>query len=151
MLRAVIDSNILVSSFISPLSYPREIEKRWRNEQFALITSPQIIEEIRQVLYLPRIKQRYKLSESDIRAFILAITYKASCTAGRFILSGVAPDPGDDKIISCAVEGQADFIVTGDKKFLRFEEYQKIRIIDAESFIQILDSRFETLQSDANH
>jgi len=46
---------------------------------------------------------------------------------------------GDDKIISCAVEAQADFIVTGDKNFLRLEEYQKIRIINAESFIKILD------------
>ena len=82
MLRAVVDTNILVSGFISPLSYPREIEKRWRNGQFELITSPPIIEEIRRVLYLPRIKQKYRLSESDIRAFILAITYKANCTAG---------------------------------------------------------------------
>ena len=139
MLRAVVDTNILVSGFISPLSYPREIEKRWRNEQFALFTSPQIIDEIRRVLYLPRIKQKYSLSESDIRAFILAITYKASCTAGSLILSGVAPDPGDDKIISCAVEAQADFIVTGDKKFQRLEEYQGIRIVNAESFIKILD------------
>ena len=139
MIRAVVDTNILVSGFISPLSYPREIEKRWRKEQFTLITSPHIIDEIVRVLYLPRIKQKYKLSGSDIRAFILAITYKASCTAGSFMLSGVAPDPGDDKVISCAVEGQADFIVTGDKKFQRLEAYQKIRIINAESFIKILD------------
>jgi len=139
MIRAVVDTNILVSGFISPRSYPREIENRWRKEQFALITSPQIIDEINRVLHLPRIKQKYKLSESDIYAFILAITYKTSCTTGRIILSGVAPDPGDDKIISCAVEAQADFIVTGDKNFLRLEEYQKIRIINAESFIKILD------------
>jgi len=140
MLRAVIDTNILVSGFISPLSYPREIEKRWRNEQFILITSPQIIDEINRVLYLPKIKQRYKLSESDIHAFILAITFKASCTAGTITLSGVAPDPGDDKIISCAVEAQADFIVTGDKKFQRLEAYQKIRIVNAAYFINILDN-----------
>jgi uncharacterized protein len=139
MLRAVVDTNILVSGFISPLSYPREIEKRWRNAQFALFTSPQIIDEISRVLYRPRIKRKYDLSESDIRAFILAITYKASCTADKIILSGVAPDPGDDKIISCAVEAQADFIVTGDKKLLRLEEYQKIQLINTESFIKILD------------
>ncbi len=140
MLQAVIDTNLLVSGFISPLSYPREIEKRWRNEQFVLIASPQIIDEINRVLYLPRIKQRYKLSESDIHAFILAITFKASCTADKIVLSGVAPDPGDDKIISCAVEAKADFIVTGDKTFQRLKAYRKIRIVDAASFINILDN-----------
>jgi putative PIN family toxin of toxin-antitoxin system len=139
MLRAVLDTNILVSGFISPLSYPREIGKRWREEQFTLITSPQIIDEIVRVLYLPRIKEKYKLSESDIRAFILAVNYKARCTAGLTLLSGVAPDPGDDKIFSCAVEGQADFIVTGDKKLLQVEVFQSIRIINAEVFIKILD------------
>jgi len=138
MLRVVVDTNILVSGFISPLSYPREIEKRWRNGQFELVTSAQIIEEIGRVLYLPRIKQKYRLSEADIRAFILAITYKANCTAGNLILSGVAPDPGDDKIFSCAIEGHAAFIVTGDKKLQQVELFRSIRIINAEAFIKIL-------------
>lgn len=100
MLRVVVDTNILVSGFISPLSYPREIEKRWRNGQFELVTSAQIIEEIGRVLYLPRIKQKYRLSEADIRAFILAITYKANCTAGNLMLEASfikildgSPDP----------------------------------------------------------
>lgn len=62
-------------------------------------------------------------------------------SAGRLVLKGVAPDPGDDKIISCAVEAQADFIVTGDKGLQQLGEYQGIKIIDAESFTRILDGR----------
>jgi len=34
MLRVVVDTNLLVSGFISPFSYPREIERHWRKEEF---------------------------------------------------------------------------------------------------------------------
>ena len=138
MLRAVIDTNLLVSGFISPFSYPREIERRWRKGEFILVTSFGVIEEVNRVLYLPRIQQKYHLTEPDIQAFILTLTHQADCVAGKVVLKGVTPDPGDDKVISCAVEGQADLIVTGDKRLQQLGEYQGIRIINAESFIRVL-------------
>jgi len=139
MLKAVVDTNVLISSFISPLGSPREIERRWRNREFMLIASPAIIEEVNRVLHLPRIQQKYHLTESDIQAFVLALAHQACYVAGRLVLNDVAPDPGDDKIISCAVEGQADFIVTGDKRLQELGEYKGIRIVNAESFIGILE------------
>ena len=139
MHRAVIDTNILVSGFISPLSHPWEIENRWRKGEFILITSLLIIDEINRVLHLTRIQHKYHISEPDIQAFILALMYHTYCSAGRLVLKGVAPDPGDDKIISCAVEAMADFIVTGDKKLREIKAYRGIRIINAESFVKILD------------
>jgi hypothetical protein len=138
MLRAVVDTNLLVSGFISPFSYPREIERCWRKGEFVLVTSFGIIEEVNRVLHLPRIQQKYHLTESDIQAFVLTLTHQVDCVAGKVILKGVAPDPGDDKVISCAVEAQADFIVTGDKELQQLGACQGIRIISAESFIKIL-------------
>ena len=98
------------------MSYYREIEKRWRKGEFILITSPLIIDEINRVLHLLRIQHKYHLSEPDVQAFILALMYHTCCSAGRLVLKGAASDPGNDKIISCAVEAMADFIVAGDKK-----------------------------------
>jgi len=83
--------------------------------EFSLVTSRKIVEEVSRVLYLPRIKGKYHLLESDILTFILTLMNKSECTAGRLVLTGVAPDPGDDMIIACAVESGADFIVTGDR------------------------------------
>lgn len=141
MIKAVVDANLLFSGFISPLSYPREIEKRWRRGEFILVTSHAIIEEVNCVLHLPRIQVKYHLGESDIQAFVLTLTHQADCVAGRLTLTNVAPDPGDDKIISCAVERQTDFIVTGDKALQQMKEYRDIKIINAETFIRVLDER----------
>ena len=141
MLRAVVDTNLLVSSFISPFSYPREIERRWRRGEFVLVTSHEIVEEVNRVLRLPRIQVKYHLAESDIQAFVLTLIHRANCVAGRLILKGVAPDSGDDKVISCAVEGEAALIVTGDKALQRLREYQGIKIINAETFISVLEEK----------
>jgi putative PIN family toxin of toxin-antitoxin system len=141
MVRAVVDANLLVSSFISPFSYPREIEKRWRRGEFVLVSSREIIEEVNHVLHLPRIQVKYNLAESDIQAFVLTLIHKANCVAGRLVLKGVAPDPSDDKMISCAVKGEADLIVTGDKALQQLREYQGIKIINAEAFIGVLEER----------
>jgi putative PIN family toxin of toxin-antitoxin system len=141
MLKAVVDTNLLVSSFISPFSYPREIERRWRRGEFVLVTSHEIVEEVNRVLRLPRIQVKYHLAESDIQAFVLTLIHRANCVAGRLILKGVAPDSGDDKVISCAVEGEAALIVTGDKALQRLREYQGIKIINAETFISVLEEK----------
>ncbi|TRZ93189.1 MAG: putative toxin-antitoxin system toxin component, PIN family [Dehalococcoidia bacterium] len=119
----MVDTNLLVSGFISPLSHPREIERYWRRGEFILVTSYEIIEEVNRVLHLPRIQGKYHLAESDIQVFVLTLTHQAHCVAGGLILRDVAPDPGDDKIISCAVEAQADLIVTGDKALQKLGEY----------------------------
>jgi Predicted nucleic acid-binding protein, contains PIN domain len=98
MIKAVVDANLLVSSFISPFSYPREIEKRWRRGEFVLVTSHGIIQEVSHVLHLPRIQGKYHLTEFDIQAFVLTLIHQADCVAGRLIIREVAPDLGDDKI-----------------------------------------------------
>ena len=91
------------------------------------------------VLRSPRIHLKYQLADSDIQAFILALLYHGECVGGKLVLEGIAPDPGDDKIVACAVEGKADFIVTGDKGLRRLGEYDGIRIVNAQEFIGILD------------
>jgi len=139
MIRVVVDTNVLVSGFISPLSYPREIERSWRRGEFTLLTSREIIDEVIRVLYSPRIQVKYHLTDSDIHAFILALLYHSECVAGKVVLEGIAPDPGDDKIVACATEGRADLIVTGDKDLHRLGEYDGIMIVNAEAFIRILD------------
>jgi len=138
MIKAVVDANVLVSAFISPFSYPREITGCWRRGEFILVTSREIVEEINRVLHLPRIKVKYRLAESDIQVFVLTLIHKGNCVSGELALRGVAPDPGDDKIISCAIEGEAQFIVTGDKALQQLKEYQGIKVINAQQFISVL-------------
>jgi hypothetical protein len=52
----------------------------------------------------------------------------------------IKEDPDDDKFLTCALEGGAEYIVSGDPHLLRLEEYQRIRILTPAAFLKILGS-----------
>lgn len=43
--------------------------------------------------------------------------------------------------LGCAIEGRADYIVSGDEDLLSLESYQGIPIVRAAEFLRILASR----------
>lgn len=55
-------------------------------------------------------------------------------------LSVVERDESDNRFIECAVEGEADLIVSGDRHLLSVGEYQGIRVVTPAAFVGYLDS-----------
>ena len=49
-------------------------------------------------------------------------------------LEAVEDDPDDDKILECAVAGNADYIVSGDSHLLDIEEYRGVEIVSPDEF-----------------
>ena len=58
MIRAVVDTNVLISGLISPLGAPAKIIRRWQRGDVLLLTSPVLLAELRWVLEYPRIADR---------------------------------------------------------------------------------------------
>ena len=46
----------------------------------------------------------------------------------------ICRDPDDDKFISCAVDSNAQYIVSGDKDLLVLEKYKNIEIVTVSQF-----------------
>jgi len=65
----------------------------------------------------------------------------AQFVAGEYEIAGVSSDPDDDKYIAAAIEGLAQFIVTGDLDLLAVAEYEGIRIISPRIFLERLTVR----------
>lgn len=53
----------------------------------------------------------------------------------RGAIRGVCRDPKDDMIVECAVNADADLIVTGDKDLLVLESYGEIRIVTGRQYL----------------
>lgn len=53
-------------------------------------------------------------------------------------LAGIVRDPRDDMVVACAVDGQADTVVSRDKDLLSLGTFQGIAIITPEAFRQQL-------------
>jgi putative PIN family toxin of toxin-antitoxin system len=136
MIKACLDTNIFVSGFISPSGLPSEIIDAWRNREFILLTSNEIINEVSKVLNYPKIKKAYSLSDTEIEKYLTAISKYSQRMPGELKINVITEDPSDNMFIACAFEGKADFIISGDNHLLSVETYEGIRIITASEFVK---------------
>lgn len=125
------------------ITYP--IIQAWRKGKFILVTSIPIIEEISEVLRRPEIKKFIRLTPTEIRKIIKALKTRAYITPAEIKVNVIETDPTDNKFLACALEGLADYIVTGDKKhILPLKNYYGIKIITPKQFITKVLSIIDT-------
>lgn len=137
-IRAVIDTNVLVSGIISPKGAPRKILNLAKKEIFKTVSSVSINHEVLSALHRDHIYTKYNLTEGTIED-ISAFLYEGTIlTEDRYAISKIKKDPEDNKFIACALEGEADYIVSGDDHLLRLKHYRGVQIVDAQGFLKVL-------------
>ena len=50
---------------------------------------------------------------------------------------GICLNLCDNKIIECALDGKAEYIVTGDPDLLELEEFKGVKILTANEFLNL--------------
>lgn len=141
MLRTVLDTNIIVSGAISSSGPPYEVLEAWRYRKFVLIISSLIPKEVERVFEYPRIKESYHLDTKTIKAILARLKKYSVVTQGKLKVNEIKDDPTDNIFLACAKEGTADFIVTGDDHLLNLAVFQRIPIVTARHFLEILKER----------
>jgi putative PIN family toxin of toxin-antitoxin system len=137
-IRVVVDTNVLVSGIISSKGAPRRILDLAKKEVFKVVTSISINHEILNVLHRDYIYAKYNLNEETIDNISVFLYEGAILTEDHYTVLKVKRDPEDNKFIACALEGEADYIVSGDKHLLDLKHYKSIQIVDARGFLKIL-------------
>jgi len=138
--RAVLDTNVLISGLVAEQGPPRQVLDAWLEGRYTLIISLYLVEELTHVLSYPRIAERLRLDEEEVEAILVALLSQAEVTSGQLHLPGVTRDPKDDAVVACAKEGEADYIVSGDQDLLVLGEYEGIQVITPRRFVEILVS-----------
>lgn len=141
MLKVVLDTNQFVSSIISKKGPSAQLFQAWREHAYILIISLEIIKEIEQALRYPHITKKYHLREEDIESFIHLIEHEAVVLPGSLRVDVIKEDPEDNKILACALEARAQYIVSGDKHLLSLRQYKDIAIVTAREFLKTIDSK----------
>lgn len=140
MIRVVLDTNVFISALLTPASPPAWILELVLEGRLRLIISPGIIREIALVFQYPKVQksmQKHGLTAEEVTDAILQVLKIAVITPGAEIAQGASPDPGDDMVLSCALEGRAGFIISGDRDLLELESYEGIRIVSPADFFKI--------------
>jgi putative PIN family toxin of toxin-antitoxin system len=137
-LRAVVDTDVFVSGLMGVDSPPRRIVDAWLDQQFTLVTSLTLLEELVHVLSYPRIVERIRVGQPEVDAILAALLSQGETVPGALELPSVTGDPKDDAVVACAVEGKADFIVTGDEDLLAMGSHEGTRMVTPRQFLRRL-------------
>ena len=130
MLRVVLDTNVFVSSLLVKEGPAAQVLDAWRARRYLLIVSPDFVAEIASTLRYPRIRRRYHITEDDIQALLDLLETDSILVPGTADVSGSLPeDPDDEVVLGCAVEGDADLVVSGDRHLLALGGFRGIEIV----------------------
>jgi putative PIN family toxin of toxin-antitoxin system len=139
MIRAVLDTNVIVSGILSEKGAPGKILKAWFEDRFHLVTSTAILEELERVLHYPKIRRRHNWPDMRVSEFVEDVQRLAILVPGELKLAVVAADPSDDRYLECAVEGEAGYIVSGDRHLVGLAQYEEVEILSPSVFLALLD------------
>jgi putative PIN family toxin of toxin-antitoxin system len=138
-MRVVLDTNTVISRYLSPSGTPAHIFQYWEQGVFTLVVSEPILTEIERVFHYRRINSRLGLSDKEIAGIVAGFATFAELVTPHQRLHVVEADPDDDMLIECAVEGKADYLVSGDPHLTDIKEYQGIQILTPAQFVLVLE------------
>ena len=131
MLRVVLDTNIFVSSVFWK-GNPYNVVRLALDDKIKICVSLEILQELEKVL-----RRNFEEEDGFIKNQINLILGYAEVINIVSKIKAVKEDPDDDKIIECAFDGKADYIVTGDPHLLNLKEFNGIKIVKAADFVKL--------------
>lgn len=140
MTRAVLDTNVFVSAAIKPEGNCAQIFNYGQEGKFVPLVSQFILDEVTDVLARPHIQKKYRaqVTASKRERYLETIPQVAEVVQVTTTVTEIEEDAEDNPILACGVDGQADYIVTGDPHLLALSTFRGIRIVKPAQFLEIL-------------
>jgi putative PIN family toxin of toxin-antitoxin system len=132
MVRVVVDTNVLVSALIKK-GKPLELVQRLLDKHTVILSS-QILAELADVLS----RDKFTITSDQIDWFISLLLKKSTVASVSGNLKVILEDPDDNIVLLTAVNGKADYIVSGDKHLLTIRKFEGIEIVTVSQMLEIL-------------
>jgi len=129
---ATIDTNVLISGTVFR-GIPGRIIDASIDHRFTLALSPSILREYRNVLS----RRKFGFHPDVVEALAQDLDAHSVIVYPKKHHQVVMDDPDDNAIIDCAVEANADYIVSGDAHLTTLGTIEGISILTPAQFIEI--------------
>jgi len=123
MLRIVFDSNVYISALLFKGIPGKILDMALKNE-IILITSDEIVTETIRIL-----REKFKWPEHNIDKFVSRLSDISENIRLAIKLNVIKERESDNRVLECAVSGEAGLIVSGDKHLLKLKRYKNIPIV----------------------
>lgn len=134
-MRVVIDTNVLISA-IFWTGKPKYLLNQVRLGKLTFLTSKTLLAELKGIL--TRQDKPFRLSVAEAEQVAVAMRDLAEIVEPRQRLS-ICQDEEDNRVLECAAEGHAEWIITGDLQLLGLRSFQGMPLVTVASFL----SRYE--------
>lgn len=136
MIRAVFDTNIVLSAFLWG-GLPLQALDLIRNEKAVLLTTDDLTREFQDVIsrskFATTIAKLNETPESLIEVYISLTEW----VEPEMVDPTIVRDSKDAKVLACALGGKADIIVSGDQDLTVLGQFGNTQIITASEFLSL--------------
>ena len=132
-MKIVLDTNVLISAIVFG-GKPRKILEAVSRGELTLFLSEYILDELKAVLQRPK----FGFPSEVIRTILSELHTIGNIVTPSKRIFEIQEDPDDNRIIECAVEGSANYIVSGDTHLLNLKQYQNVRVVSPDEYLVIL-------------
>ena len=125
--KVVFDTNMLISATLWDNSVAQKFLFRCIRENIQVFSSQEIIDEYKEIL-----ARDFDYKEQEIREMVEKILQFITLVNPKNKVYAVKEDSDDNKIIECAIESEAEYIISYDKHLLKIKKYNGIKIVRPE-------------------
>ncbi len=137
--KVIFDTNVWISFLIGKRLHG--LKKLILNEQIKIITTPQLILEIRLVTQKEKLKKYFPLNRvNELISILEVIAENIEITPKN----NESRDPKDNFLLDLIEFSNADYLVTGDKDLLVLNPFKTAKIINPSQFEELIARSFET-------
>jgi putative PIN family toxin of toxin-antitoxin system len=134
--RIVLDTNVLISAILFG-GKPRKVLDLVISGSIDCTLSTAILDELKGVLERPK----FGFSANACLHIIEELHGICDIISPSVSVDVISSDPDDNRILECAVEAHAHFIVSGDPHFLDLGKFKKIRILSPAGYLNEFEAR----------
>jgi putative PIN family toxin of toxin-antitoxin system len=127
--RVVFDSNIYISALTLPGGQAEKSLFRILDGTDTLLISKPILDEVLSIL-----ARKFSHDRDELSHVAVTLTEMAEVVKPGHAIKVLVDDP-DNRILECAEEGDADYIVMGDKAMLNLKQHRGVRIIPLREYL----------------
>ena len=134
MIRAVLDTNVLISALLFT-GTPSLLVSAWQAGRLKPVISADVLDEYVRVLSYPK----FKLTDQEIHSLIEddLLPFVDTVQTGPISVPNLR-DPDDMKFLACARTARVHWLVSGDNDLLSLRKFESIEIVSVSTFLNLL-------------
>ena len=114
-MRIVRDTNVFIAPLITKDRPSEKLYRVWRADKYNLLTSKSQLDDLKRVVHRCRLQRFLSLQEALV---LIETVGRFGTIVDPLPTVGLSSDPDDNLILAAAIGGDADLLVSSDKKHM---------------------------------